>query len=246
MNPIELGKFIASLRNEKNLTQEELAEKLFIDKRKISRWECGTSIPEFDMLIKLSEILDVSLYELSIAKRIENDILTKKVINKFKSIKDFKKYKLKKKIKIIILIIFFIIFLITSTYTIKYNDTVEIYKLKSIDDKYYLNGDYIRAKDYTFFYIKEIGFTSENKEKNYLTFKDCEYEIYDNNNRIFHTNNDNKLLINPYIQSPYYKDKYQIIINNIFDLHAKCKNNNEFKKYTFKIQLSKIYNNKLF
>ncbi len=149
MNPIELGKFIASLRNEKNLTQEELAEKLFIDKRKISRWECGTSIPELDMLIKLSEILDVSLYELSIAKRIENDTLTKKVINKFKSIKDFKKYKLKKKIKMIILIIFFIIFLITSTYTIKYNDTVEIYKLKSIDDKYYLNGDYIRAKDYT-------------------------------------------------------------------------------------------------
>ena len=65
MNPIELGKFIASLRAEKNLTQEELAEILFIDKRKVSRWECGTSTPEFDMLIKLSEILDVLLYELS-------------------------------------------------------------------------------------------------------------------------------------------------------------------------------------
>ena len=62
MNPIELGKFIAKLRNEKKLTQEELAEKLYIDKRKISRWECGNSIPDFDMLIKLSEILDVSLY----------------------------------------------------------------------------------------------------------------------------------------------------------------------------------------
>ena len=92
MNPIELGKFIASLRNEKNLTQEELAEILYIDKRKISRWECGTSVPEFDMLIKLSEILDVSLYELSISKRIENEKLTRKIINKFKTIKDYKKY----------------------------------------------------------------------------------------------------------------------------------------------------------
>ena len=34
MNPIELGKFLANLRNEKNLTQEELADKLFIDKKK--------------------------------------------------------------------------------------------------------------------------------------------------------------------------------------------------------------------
>ena len=98
MNPIEFGKFIATLRNEKNLTQEELAEKLYIDKRKVSRWECGTSIPEFDMLIKLSEILDISLFELSICKRIENESITRKIINKFKNIKDFRKYKAKKKI----------------------------------------------------------------------------------------------------------------------------------------------------
>ena len=92
MNPIELGKFIANLRNEKNLTQEDLAEELFIDKRKISRWECGTSIPDFDMLIKLSTILDVSLYELSVCKKIENESLTRRIINKFKSVKDYKKY----------------------------------------------------------------------------------------------------------------------------------------------------------
>ena len=245
MNPIELGKFIASLRNEKNLTQEELAEKLFIDKRKISRWECGTSIPEFDMLIKLSEILDVSLYELSIAKRIENDILTKKVINKFKSIKDFKKYKLKKKIKIIILIIFFIIFLITSTYTIKYNDTVEIYKLKSIDDKYYLNGDYIRAKDYTFFYIKEISLTAETKENNLVMFKDCEYEIYEKNKRIIHINNDEQQP-KPYLHTPYYENNKNKKLNNNVNLQVTCNKNNIINSYSINIELSKIYNNKLF
>ena len=86
MNSIELGKFLANLRNEKGLTQQELADKLYIDKRKVSRWECGTSIPEFDILIKLSEILDVSLYELSICKRLNKEKLSTKTINKFKSI----------------------------------------------------------------------------------------------------------------------------------------------------------------
>ena len=115
MNPIELGKFIAKLRNEKKLTQEELAEKLYIDKRKISRWECGNSIPDFDMLIKLSEILDVSLYELSICKRIENESLNRKIINKFKSIKDLNKYNGKAKLKFIIIFILLIVLLISTS-----------------------------------------------------------------------------------------------------------------------------------
>ena len=97
MNPIELGKFIANLRNEKHITQEELADKLFIDKRKISRWECGTSLPEFDMLIKLSEILDVSLYELSICQRIEDETILEKAKTKIRSIKDLKRLNKKRK-----------------------------------------------------------------------------------------------------------------------------------------------------
>lgn len=247
MNAIEFGKFIASLRNEKNLTQEELAEKLFIDKRKVSRWECGTSMPEFDMLIKLCEIFDVSLYELSICKRIRNECITTKIINSFKNIKDFKKFKAKKKIMIIVYIILFIILLITSIYTIKYNDTVAIYELRSMDTLYDLNGNYIRAKDYSIFNINDISITSNDKEKNESVFKNCEYEVFDNNIRKFYILNNDKKYINSY--KTKYSDNMKndnIKLSEIITLKIKCTNNKKVTNHSFDVKLSKKYDNKLF
>ena len=244
MNPIELGKFIAKLRNEKNLTQEELAEKLYIDKRKISRWECGTSTPEFDMLIKLSEILDVSLFELSICKRIENESLTKRVINKFKSAKDFNKYQTRKKIKTIAFIILFIILFITTSYTIKYNDTVEIYRLTSKDDNYYVEGNYFKMKDYNFFYIKHIDILDHNETKYVTPYNDCKFEIYDNNQRVFLITNDEN---DPNTQMPYFDMMKSIQPDENAKLIVNCpKEKNKINDYSFNIDLVKIYNNKLF
>ena len=245
MNPIELGKFIAKLRNEKNLTQEELAEKLFIDKRKISRWECGTSIPEFDMLIKLSEILDVSLYELSICKRIENESLTRKLINKFKSAKDFNKYQTRKKIKTILFIILFIILIITTSYTIKYNDTVEIYKLISLDEKYSVEGHYVKTKDFNLFYIKQINFTSYDKKSESTNFSNCEYEFYDNDHRLFHILNDSYQKSNSNTELTFYDIPQNI--NDSISLTVNClKGHIKNNSYSFNIKLIKKYSNKLF
>ena len=222
MNPIELGKFLATLRNQKNLTQDELAEKLFIDKRKISRWECGTSIPEFDMLIKLSEILDVSLYELSIAKRIENKSISRKIINKFKSIKDFKIYKTKKIIILSIIILLLTAFIITSIYTIKYNNTMEVYKLRSLDDNYYLEGNYIRANKLSLFFIKKID-----------ELNNCNYEIYNDDNRLFYLIND---------KNTYYETNKKINLKDKIKLKAICKK----KNIDINIKLIKEYDNKIF
>lgn len=245
MNPIELGKFIANLRNEKNLTQEELAEKLYIDKRKISRWECGTSTPEFDMLIKLSEILDVSLYELSICKRIENESITRKVINRFKSIKDFKKYQTKKKLKVILLIIFFIIFIITATYTIKYNNTVEIYELRSLEDKYYLEGNYIKNNNLNLFYIKRLVINNNKNTQKTINFNNCEYGVYNNTDRLFHVANSNDTGL--YKHDSAYKIQKNIKLNDIISIKIKCANNNKkIDNYSIDTELLKKYDNKLF
>ena len=244
MNPIELGKFIANLRNEKNLTQEELAEKLFIDKRKISRWECGTSIPEFEMLIKLSEILDVSLYELSICKRITNEKLTKKAINKFKSLKDFKKYKFKRKLVYILQAIFLILFIITATYTIKYNDTVEIYQVKSMDENYNLDGVFITTKNYSLFQINQIDYLAVDNIDSHISFHDCEYEIYNNGIRKFYITNENVTKESLYIQKPFYEVDKKIKLNDIIDI--KCVKNNRAKDtYLVKTKLINLYSNKI-
>lgn len=64
MNQERIGKFISILRKEKNLTQEQLAEKMGVTDKSISRWEHGTTMPDISMLSPLADILDVSIQEL--------------------------------------------------------------------------------------------------------------------------------------------------------------------------------------
>ncbi len=68
----EFGRFIAQLRKEKGCTQKELAEKLFISDKAVSKWETGASIPDTALLMPLAEILGVSVTELLMCKRMEN------------------------------------------------------------------------------------------------------------------------------------------------------------------------------
>ena len=60
----KIGLFIKECRKVKNLTQEELAEKLNISFKTVSRWECGLGLPDVATMIPLCEILDISLTEL--------------------------------------------------------------------------------------------------------------------------------------------------------------------------------------
>lgn len=46
MNPKEIGAFLKQLRNEKGITQEQLAEILGVSGRTVSRWETGTNLPD--------------------------------------------------------------------------------------------------------------------------------------------------------------------------------------------------------
>ncbi|MGT2828967.1 helix-turn-helix domain-containing protein [Streptococcus hillyeri] len=55
---------LKKLRQEKNISQEDLAQELFISRQAISKWENGAATPDLENLVKLSEILTVSLDEL--------------------------------------------------------------------------------------------------------------------------------------------------------------------------------------
>lgn len=65
------GTFVAARRKEKGYTQKELAEKLFLSDKAISKWETGASLPDTAMLIPLSELLGVSVTELLLCRRME-------------------------------------------------------------------------------------------------------------------------------------------------------------------------------
>ena len=64
MNQEQIGKFIAELRKEKNLTQEQLAEVLGVNVKSISRWENGKTMPDLSMLPTLAKELNVEVSEL--------------------------------------------------------------------------------------------------------------------------------------------------------------------------------------
>ena len=65
----KIGNFIATERKAKKLTQLELAEKIFISAKTISKWENGNGIPDTDSLQKLCDVFGVSLNELLGAER---------------------------------------------------------------------------------------------------------------------------------------------------------------------------------
>ena len=70
MDLIKIGKFIANCRKGKKLTQEQLAEKLYITDRAVSKWERGLSLPDADKMLELCNILDINVNELLIGEKI--------------------------------------------------------------------------------------------------------------------------------------------------------------------------------
>lgn len=70
MNQTEIGQFIASCRREKELTQAQLAEKLNITDRAVSKWETGKSIPDSSIMLELCEILGITVNELLSGERV--------------------------------------------------------------------------------------------------------------------------------------------------------------------------------
>ncbi len=70
MNQIKIGKFIADCRKQKNLTQLQLAEKLNITDKAISKWERGIAMPDTSIMLELCDILGISVNELLSGEKI--------------------------------------------------------------------------------------------------------------------------------------------------------------------------------
>ena len=60
MEQIKIGTFLKTLRKEKNMTQEQLAEHLGVSNRTVSRWETGSNMPDISLLTEIAEFFDVS------------------------------------------------------------------------------------------------------------------------------------------------------------------------------------------
>lgn len=115
MNQEKIGKFIAFLRKEKNMTQQELADKLNVTDRAVSHWENGRRMPDYSLLKDISNILDISINELLSGERLNEKDLKDKAdenIIKYTELISFKSMKY----GILGMCIVFIILVLISTY----------------------------------------------------------------------------------------------------------------------------------
>lgn len=81
MNQIKIGKFIAECRKKENLTQMQLAEKLNITDRAISKWETGKAMPDSSIMLELCDILKISVNDLLSGEVVTMDNYNKKLEN---------------------------------------------------------------------------------------------------------------------------------------------------------------------
>lgn len=103
----KIGEFISKNRKDKNLTQEQLAEKLGVTSKTISRWENGNYMPDYSILKPLCTELGITVNELLNGEKIKKDKIIEEYDNNLVNV--LKEYKRMKKAKNIISIAFIII-----------------------------------------------------------------------------------------------------------------------------------------
>ncbi|MBR0446015.1 MAG: helix-turn-helix transcriptional regulator [Oscillospiraceae bacterium] len=82
MDQIKIGKFIAQRRKSVNLTQMQLAEKLNITDRAVSKWETGKSLPDASLMLELCDILGITVNDLLSGEVVTMESYNKELENK--------------------------------------------------------------------------------------------------------------------------------------------------------------------
>ena len=117
MDQKKIGSFLRELRKEQRITQEDLAEKLNVSSRTISRWETGSNMPDISLLIEIADFFDISIPEIINGERKSEkmDEEVKEVAEKLSDYADAEKVNIIKEIRklsiggVIALIAYFII-----------------------------------------------------------------------------------------------------------------------------------------
>ena len=152
MDTIKIGKFIAEKRKEKKLTQENLAEKLGVTSKTISRWENGNYMPDISLLKPLSEELGITLNDLISGEKVDKDHYQEKLEENIINTIDYTSKKVYEKSRVIAeILIAFGFGLIFTAFTIFPSESSwgSIYSIFGL-------------------IISLIGFSKINKKKSYI------------------------------------------------------------------------------
>ena len=160
MNVKKVGEFIKQKRKEKKLTQKELAEKLSITDRAISKWERGICCPDISILKELSSILEVSVNELLAGEEIEKLEKEKTDDVLVDSVKQYTSVEKKKNKKLLIFtIILFVLYigLVFAMYlTFNQVNKTDGLTWETIENKKIMDKLYTALEKYDYNDIKDI------------------------------------------------------------------------------------------
>ena len=96
MDQIKIGRFIAEIRKEQNMTQLDLAKKLGVTDRAVSKWENGRGMPDISLIKPLCDELSVSVNELFCGERIREENISQKAEENIVNTLKYSKKKIKK------------------------------------------------------------------------------------------------------------------------------------------------------
>ena len=224
MDNEKFGKFFAELRKEKNLTQQDIAQKFNITNKAVSKWERGLSFPDISMLKPISEFFNVSILELLNGERNTSQEIDidARVLTILKQIEHEKNRKIRKTIIIFIIIIVAILLMYMGLAFSKselktYNPIralIGYIRVTKFDEKYVEVGNIPTKTIYA-----NSDFNIEEYMKN-LGYKKLEGLAIKAGTDDYYTNGEIKVLVNGYSRKgvaiyewekevPYNQEKYE-------------------------------------
>jgi len=172
MDKTILGNFIAENRKKKDITQKEMADAIGVSPSAVSKWECGKSFPDIELLLELAKVFDMQVEELVNCKR--NEEPTSDDVNDFsEELEEITKEASKKKSKYknkIILACICIIFIITM---------VNAFNVLDKPAKFHIADMYFDENEYGKSCFINVIFIGKNKELTEKILNDYEKTIYD-------------------------------------------------------------------
>lgn len=233
MNQEKIGNFIKSLRESKNMTQEELAEKVPIGRGAISKWERGKTFPDISTLTRLSSIFNVSVDEILAGEKNPKKSIALEIY------KDKKRIAYKFKISIILFILSVLIFL--TYYFFNQYMSINVYTIKGIGKNFDVdNGIFLRTNEKIYFNLGEII----NKNEYVIDKIELYYLDQKKENVIYTTSYKSMLFYDNKGYNEFFDfDKLNYVINH---LYLKIYYNNSYENILLNLNRDYVNNNLLF
>ena len=270
MNQEKMGKLISNCRKELHLTQAQIAEKLGVTDKTVSKWENGTNAPNISLLNSLSDLLGISTNELLNGEKNDYPVEENKkevdipsVIQYYVGIND-KKTKRKMSLVVTILVLLFIA--VVSILILKNNyDNCYVYQITSMDSDFDVNGFLILTEEKDILSINSVTNVSRYDlyNQNGIDFETSlvsnKTELQKIGNILFHDNSKEyeKVLVNNYLKNvDFYITEdsdynllldNSILVNNELSIKLKYIDDSDTERVLLiPLKLEKIFSNNKF